>query len=162
MAETEGLAAALLQLSAHAEKLAALDHRETSHAAQIRDRITALTTLADGMKGTLASQAEILAGLNGQVAELAAQLDEIIPGGDGNPAVYRPSASPRFWKLGADAREDAIARLRAWVEQVYRPGYGHLSAGLGGCWEQHPLCLYTLDWLSELWSACYHPTRIWS
>ena len=23
------------------------------------------------------------------------------------------------------------------------------------CWEQHPLCLYILDWLSELWSVLY-------
>jgi hypothetical protein len=41
------------------------------------------------------------------------------------------------------------------VEQVYRPGYGHLAASLGECWEQHPLCLYILDWLSELWSVLY-------
>jgi hypothetical protein len=41
------------------------------------------------------------------------------------------------------------------VEQVYRPGYGHLAASLGDCWEQHPLCLYILDWLSELWSVLY-------
>jgi hypothetical protein len=41
------------------------------------------------------------------------------------------------------------------VEQVYRPGYGHLAAGLGECWEQHALCLYILDWLSELWSVLY-------
>jgi hypothetical protein len=69
--------------------------------------------------------------------------------------MYQPADSPRFWKLDGPAREDAIARLRAWVEQVYRPGYGHLAGVLGGCWEQHPLCLYTLDWLSELWSVLY-------
>ncbi len=161
MAEPEGLAAALLQLSAHAEKLSALDHREAGHAAEIGDRIATLTTLANGMKGTLAGQAEILAGLTGldaQVAGLAARLEEIAPGEDGELAVYQPSAAPRFWKLDGQARQDAIAKLRAWVEQVYRPGYGHLSA-LGGCWEQHPLCLYTLDWLSELWSVLYLQPR---
>ena len=41
--------------------------------------------------------------------------------------------------------------------QVYRPGYGHLAAALGPCWEQHALCLYGLDWLMELWSALYLP-----
>ncbi len=40
---------------------------------------------------------------------------------------------------------------------MYRPGYGHLAASLGECWEQHPLCLYILDWLSELWSVLYLP-----
>ena len=67
----------------------------------------------------------------------------------------RAPAAPRFWKPGDPARQDAAGKLRAWVEQVYRPGYGHLAAGLGECWEQHPLCLYILDWLSELWSVLY-------
>ena len=52
-------------------------------------------------------------------------------------------------------REDALDRLRGWVEQVYRPGYGQLAATLGPCWEQHPLCLYGLDVLAELWSVLY-------
>jgi hypothetical protein len=162
MAEPEGLAAALLQLSAQAEKLSDLDHREARHNAEIRNRITALTSMASAMKSTLAGQAEILTGLTGlnaQVAELATRIDEIAPGDDGELAVYQPSASPRFWKLDGLARQDAITRLRAWVEQIYRPGYGHLSAALGGCWEQHPLCLYTLDWLSELWSVLYLQPR---
>ena len=57
------------------------------------------------------------------------------------------------------ARETATTRLRAWVEQIYRPGYGHLAAALAACWDQHPLCLYTLDWLSELWSVLYLQPR---
>jgi hypothetical protein len=162
MTEPDGLTAALLQLSAHAEKLSALDHREAGHTAEIGDRIATLTTLANAMKRTLDGQAEILSGLAGldvQVAGLAARFDEIAPGDDGELAVYQPSASPRFWKLDGQARQDAIAKLRAWVEQVYRPGYGHLAAALGGCWEQHLLCLYALDWLSELWSVLYLQPR---
>jgi len=162
MTEPEGLAAALLQLSAHAERLSALDHREAGHAAEAGGRIAALTTLANAMQATLTGQAEILAGLAGldeQVAGLAARLHEIAPGDGGDLAAYQPPASPRFWKLGGQARQDAITKLRAWVEQVYLPGYGHLAAALGGCWEQHPLCLYTLDWLSELWSVLYLQPR---
>ena len=46
------------------------------------------------------------------------------------------------------------------MEQVYRPGYGHLAATLGPCWESHDLCLYGLDLLAELWSALYlQPVR---
>ena len=118
--------------------------------------------MASAMKSTLADQAEILAGLTGlnaQVAELATRIDEITPGDDRELAVYQPSASPRFWKLDGPGRQDAISKLRAWVEQIYRPGYGHLSAALGDCWEQHPLCLYILDWLSELWSVLYLQPR---
>ena len=60
-----------------------------------------------------------------------------------------------WWKLPADGRAEPIARLRAWVEQVYRPGYGHLAATLGPCWEAHDLCLYGLDIAAGLWSVLY-------
>ena len=40
---------------------------------------------------------------------------------------------------------------------MFRPGYGHLAAKLGDCWERHDLCLYVLDWLSETWTAIYKP-----
>ena len=48
---------------------------------------------------------------------------------------------------------------------MYRPGYGQLAATLGPCWDEHPLCLYGLDILSELWSVLYlqakrHPATL--
>ena len=106
------------------------------------------------LKGTVAGQAEALAALDG-LERRDRRPDR--PGGRGRrPAGgYRPAAAPRCWKPGDPGRDGAIARLRSWVEEVYRPGYGHLAAGLGECWEQHPLCLYVLDWLSELWSVLY-------
>jgi len=52
-----------------------------------------------------------------------------------------------------------IRRLRDWASRVYLPGYGYLAATLGPCWDQHPLCLYTLDWLSELWQVLYLTPR---
>jgi hypothetical protein len=34
------------------------------------------------------------------------------------------------------------------------------SADWSDCWEDHPLCLVQLDWLSELWSVLYlQPAR---
>jgi hypothetical protein len=56
---------------------------------------------------------------------------------------------------GCRPHPEPIARLRAWVEQVYRPGYGHLAATLAPCWSSHDLCLYALDILSDLWSVLY-------
>ena len=41
------------------------------------------------------------------------------------------------------------------MEQVYRPGYGHLAATIAPCWPSHDLCLYGLDILSGLWSVLY-------
>jgi len=73
----------------------------------------------------------------------------------GGPDGYRPELAPAWWKLLADGRAEPIARLRAWVEQVYRPGYGHLAVSLGPCWEAHDLCLYGLDIAAGLWSVLY-------
>jgi hypothetical protein len=163
MPAPDALAAALLQLSEHASRLKRLDNREASHAAETAERIAALTELANSMKHTLEDQAEILAGikdLGNQLAALTARVDEFAPETD--PAAghgYQPPPAPQFWKLEGPAREAAIVRLRAWVEHVYQPGYGHLAASLGGCWEEHPLCLYALDWLSELWSVLYLQPR---
>jgi len=162
MLEPDALAAALLQLSEHADKLARLDQREASHSAETADRIAALTTLANAMKRTLDDQADILAGLqdlDDKVTGLTAGLDDTARAGDSPGRGYQPVPSPRFWKLDGAAREEAIGRLRAWVEHVYLPGYGHVTASLGACWEQHPLCLYALDWLSELWSVLYLQPR---
>lgn len=164
------LTAMLLQITQHAERLAALDEREASHYQEIAGRVAKVDCqLTDTSKhveevaATTARQSAVLdsiKGLDQQVAALAAQLTDLAthgPGrGDGlDTDSYRPAPTPRWWKLQGEERERALARLRAWVEQVYRPSYGHLSAALGPCWEQHPLCLYGLDWLMELWSVLY-------
>jgi hypothetical protein len=154
----EGLAAALYQLSEHAERIGGLDTREAQHFQEIGGRLSDLGTRVKGLGGTLADQAEILAGLEGldeAVATLTARLDEVLPAEDGDAPVYRPVPAPRWWVLDGADREQAVARLRAWVHKVYLPSYGHISASLGRCWERHPLCLFTLDWLSELWSVLY-------
>jgi hypothetical protein len=154
----DAMAAALLQLAAHGERLAVLDDREAGHFRAVSHRIAELGSLLAGLGGTARDQAAILAGLDGlagQVTALAARLDEMAPDEEGDPRVYRPSPAPRWWKLAGEDREEALGRLRGWAEQVYRPGYGQLAATLGPCWEQHPLCLYGLDVLSELWSVLY-------
>jgi hypothetical protein len=155
--EPEGMTAVLLQLAGITQQLSALDQRQASETQDLTHRIAAVAALVTQLQGTTASHTQALAALDGldrQVAGLTAAAGHG-PGGDGEQAAYQPSAAPKFWRLGGPARDAAIGKLRAWVEQVYRPGYGHLAASLGDCWEQHPLCLYTLDWLSELWSVLY-------
>ena len=150
----EGMTAILLQLAGLTQKLAALDERQAGESRQLRERVAALAAVVSDLKGTAAGHPEALAALDGldrRVAELTAPAS----GDGGQRAGYRPPTAPQFWKPADPARQDAAGKLRAWVEQVYRPGYGHLAAGLGECWEQHPLCLYILDWLSELWSVLY-------
>jgi hypothetical protein len=168
----DGLAAALIQISAHAERISGLDAREASHYQQIAARLrdlaaeaTSASTRIDGIDRTLTRQAAIvdaLDGLDGQVAALALHLAELAADDeDDQPEApsYRPVPAPRWWKLTATEREAALDRLRAWVDQIYRPGYGKLAAALPPCWEHHPPCLYALDWLSELWSVLYLTPR---
>jgi hypothetical protein len=89
--------------------------------------------------------------LTGQLAELA---DLAAPPADDTDR-YQPDPAPPWWRLAAADRAEPLARLRAWVEQIYRPGYGHLAATLAPCWEAHDLCLYALDIAAALWSVLY-------
>ncbi len=159
--EPEGLAHVLVELSRQTERLAALDTREAEHfqaiAAQLQELGTALTAV-EGTLNERQSALEVLDGLSGRLNLLSAKLDEVVPDEDGDPKIYRPGPAPRWWKLTGPERDQAITRLRGWIEQIYRPQYGHLAT-LGACWEQHPLCLFTLDWLMELWSVLYLQRR---
>ena len=154
------LAAVLDQLAAHREHLSQLDDRETGHFAAIGERLAELAGLVAAMGRTLADDTTAMArleALDRQVTDLAAQLTG--PGADGTDR-YQPGPAPAWQSLTPAERQPAVAMLRAWVEQVYRPGYGHLAATLGPCWERHDLCLYGLDILSQLWSALYlQPAR---
>jgi hypothetical protein len=162
------MTAALHQLTETRERLAVLDAREAGHFRALGEKLTELGSLTAGLGGAIRDQEvarSAFHGLDEQVARLAARVAEILPGEDGDPSRYRPGAAPRWWKLHGDAREKALDKLRAWVAEVYRPSYGQLAATLGPCWDQHPLCLYGLDILSELWAALYlqaqrHPATL--
>jgi hypothetical protein len=72
---------------------------------------------------------------------------------------YQPCPAPQWWRLEGDEREQAVSRLRLWVSRIFRPGYGHLSTALRPCWERHDLCLYLLDFLSELHGVLYQERK---
>ena len=159
----DGLTAVLLQLADITARLATLDERQAGDARHLTDRVTALAAIVSDLKGTAASHGEALTALlelDRRLAEAGAGKPGPDGDDDGRAASYQPPAAPRFWKPDGPDRDQAVSKLRAWIDQVYRPGYGHLAASLGDCWEQHPLCLYILDWLSELWSVLYlQPSR---
>lgn len=160
---TGPLDAALLQLAACGERLAVLEDRQATHVTTVTGQLAQITALAEGLGQAVQDQAAVLArlqDLDQDVASLAARLHQVAPASDAGGEVYQPAPAPRWWKLSGPARDEAVARLRAWVEQVYRPGYGQLAAALGPCWEQHPACLYGLDIAAELWSVLYlQPAR---
>jgi hypothetical protein len=151
-AHPDAISVALLQLAQHAERLAVLDSREAEHHGQLAGRL-----------GDLAAQvSELASALDGTGAQLDRLAARILGDHDGDAGgtAYQPGPAPRWWQLAGDERETALDRLRGWVAQVYRPGYGQLAATLGPCWEHHPLCLYGLDLLAELWSVLYlQPAR---
>jgi hypothetical protein len=155
------LTAALLQLSEHNARLGSLDEREAGHYQQIDKALTDLHVKVTAMRGLVRGHTETLAALDGldkTVADLAEQLASLLPPAAG-PG-YQPIPAVRWWDLSDGDRAKAIARIRLWVNGILTPYYGHLVAGLGDCWESHPLCLVQLDWLSELWSVCYlKPSR---
>ena len=156
---TDLITAALDQLAAHAEQIAQLDARENSHHTATSGQIAALADLARDMDAHITALASRLAPVasassdDGSSGEHARPDDDARPDEDAGP--YTPEPSPRWWKLAGEDREQAIGRLRAWVDQISRPGYGQLAAALGSCWDQHPLCLYGLDILAELWSVLH-------
>jgi hypothetical protein len=136
------------QLAAQAEQITQLDARQAEHHTAVSERLAELTDQA-------AAIGRVVHGHAAALARLAAT-SQAAPDPDG----YSPGPAPAWWKLATADREEAVARLRAWVEQVYRPGYGHLADGLGPCWPAHDLCLYGLDIASELWSVLYlQPAR---
>ena len=159
------LTGVMLQITQHAERIAVLDQREAAHFREIADRLDRIAReladtgeRVDNVHDIAARQAALLEALDGidqQVSALTNRLTDIAGAGTEDGNAYQPAPEPRWWKLDGTQREEALNRLRAWVEQVYRPGYGHLAAALGPCWAQHPLCLYGLDWLMELWSVLY-------
>ena len=151
MSNDDPITAALQELAAQHERLTQLDARETGHFTALSERLAELTDLIAGIGHTLEDDATTLArfeALDRQVTDLATQLAPDLGG-------YRPDPAPAWWKLPPAERQEPVARLHAWVEQVYRPGYGHLAATIAPCWPSHDLCLYGLDILSALWSVLY-------
>jgi hypothetical protein len=72
---------------------------------------------------------------------------------------YAPADNVNWHRLRGEELEKAMARLRSWVTLVYKPGFGHLAQQLPSCWDKHRFCWYALDWLSELWSVLWLPTK---
>jgi hypothetical protein len=151
--------AVLDQLAAHADRLARVDAREASHHAALAGQLAELTALITSLAGDHSAVLTSLAALDERVAALAERFAEIrgTETGDQGGRPRRPEPPARWWKLHGPDRDQALDTLRAWVEQVYRPGYGKLAAALGPCWDQHTLCLYGLDIVSQLWSVLYLP-----
>jgi hypothetical protein len=110
----------------------------------------------------IAEQGERIAQLDVRAASLGVRLEALERPADEHRerAGYAPIPAARWWMLPPADRADAVDRLAAWVEQVYTASYGHLAKMLAPCWRDHDLCLFILDFVSELHSVLYlRPSR---
>jgi hypothetical protein len=152
------ITAALDQVTACRAAVTALDAREAAHHGDLTAQVTQLAGLVDAVSRALAEDTAALARLD--------DLDRRVTALTRRPAQPNRQEDPGRWHPAAAASPpgpgdpsgaslaDPVERLRDWAERVYRPGYGHLAV-LGPCWPRHPLCLYGLDILSQLWTALY-------
>ena len=154
--DQDAVAALLLQVTDCAERIADLGTRQAADSArleQLAEKVGAARARIDAIAGILGRHAAIVTGLDGldrQVAAIASQVADLAgPQTETGTGGYEPVPPPRWWRPGENERQAGIDRLRAWVEQVYQPGYGRMAAALPACWDNHPLCLYTLDWRSS-------------
>jgi hypothetical protein len=148
------ITAALDQLAAHREHITTLDTREASHFTEVNGQLAQLASMISALGRSLVDSTAAMARLDAldrQVSDLLAATGH----GADDDGGYQLGPAPAWWKLTPDERQSPLTELRAWVEQVYRPGYGHLAAALRPCWPEHDLCLYGLDVLHQLWSALY-------
>jgi hypothetical protein len=137
-------------------ELAASCTEALAQVASLREEAGTLGGRADGIEARLAEVGALLARMSGQIDGLtAAGRDQ--PGE--SAAAYRVHPAPPWWQPRDDRCADTTARLRDWVEEVYRPVFGYLGAMLADCWDRHPLCLSCLDVLHEAWCLLYIPPR---
>ncbi len=144
-----GLTAALLQITALAERMGQLE-------ASVRANLDECQATTGGLAGAI-TDLRLLVEQQGRLLESVDELVKTLapPDDDADGPGYKPRPPVHWWKLNADQRDKAASRLSAWVEQVFRPWYGHLAVMLADCWQDHPLCLVGLDIVSELHSILY-------
>jgi len=130
--------------------------------AETGEKVVGLERLVAELGADIRRQAEYSArvhALEEALVGVTAKVSEVLADEQGAFRVYAPRPAPCWWKLSGEARDDEISRLRGFVQQVYRPGFGHLAARLRPCWESHDLCLYCLDIAAEVHAVLYLQAR---
>jgi hypothetical protein len=103
--------------------------------------------------------------LSGEMSEVLARLSLLEDGATAEPQTREPrftfAPQLRWHELDQAARDQAVARIRAWVDTVYRHQFPR-AGDIAPCWQDHPVCVVLLDVLSQMHAALYHGTnRSW-
>jgi hypothetical protein len=131
VAEPESpLAAVLLRLAEITADVRKIDGREADHFITLRSRLRELAeqlALVTAVADSLAALTAVIDGLEERVGDLE---DPGSPAGG-----YSSPPQPMWWALTGEDRAEAMDRLRAWVEDICRPGMGRHAAQFPPCWE---------------------------
>lgn len=128
----------------------------------VRQEAGTLGDRADGIETRLAELGALLSRVSSRITEIndsATASSGKGQGGADSEASYDVNQAPPWWQPEHDRTIETTDRLRDWVNEVYRPGFGHLGKTLGECWDRHPLCVAYLDTLHEAWCLLYIPPR---
>jgi hypothetical protein len=141
------------------EELAAACAEALAQVTAVRQEAETLGGRTDGIERKLVELGALLSQISSRIAEMKAPARR---GGsaaseDGEP--YAVNQAPPWWQPGHERTAGTTARLRDWVEEIYRPGFGYLGKMLAECWDKHPLCVAYLDTLHEAWCLLYIPPR---
>ena len=148
-----GLTAALLKIAEHTERLALVESKVTENLSQCEMGTAGVSGAVLDLRAVVEAQGTLLESLNELVKTL------VPPAEPEGPKPYQIQPAVHWWSVDAACCRKAIEHLQAWVDNVYRPHYGHLAVMLAACWADHDLCLVNLDWLSELHSVLYFNKR---
>jgi hypothetical protein len=100
--------------------------------------------------------------LSGEMSEVLARLSLLEDGAGAEPQTRQPrlefAPQMRWHELDEAGRAAAVARIRDWVDTVYRQQFPR-AGDIAPCWADHPVCVVLLDVLSQLHRALYHGTR---
>ena len=109
-------------------ELAASCEQALAQVASLREEAGTLGGRADGIEQRLAEVGALLARMSDQIDGLTLTAQEE----PGQPAAaYQVHPCPPWWVPGDDRCAETTARLRDWVDEVYRPVFGYLGALLG-------------------------------
>lgn len=140
------------------EELAAACAQALAQAAAVRQEAGTLGGRTDGIERKLAELGALLSRMSSRTAQ-ANGARRGGAAGEEEEEPYTVNQAPPWWEPGHDRTAGTTARLRDWVEEIYRPGFGYLAAMLGECWDRHPLCVAYLDTLHEAWCLLYIAPR---
>ncbi|HEX6522201.1 MAG TPA: hypothetical protein VF070_19675, partial [Streptosporangiaceae bacterium] len=102
----------------------------------VRQESGTLGDRADGIETKLAELGALLSRMSSRITDIndsATASSGKGQGGTDSEASYDVNQAPPWWQPGHDRTIETTARLRDWVNEVYRPGFGHLGKTLEEC-----------------------------